>query len=105
MASVTLTADTFERTVKGDGIVLVDFWADWCGPCKMMAPELARAAESAAGEWVVAKLDTEQLPAVAQRFQVTSIPLLVLFGEGRERAREAGARPAAAIRQFVQQHV
>ena len=85
--------------------VLVDFWAAWCGPCKMMAPELTRAAHLAGGKWLAAKLDTEALPEPAQRYGVTSIPLLVLFSGGRETARSAGARPAAGITQFVQQHV
>ena len=80
--------------------VLVDFWAPWCGPCKMVAPELAKVAADGPGRWLVAKVNTEELPAPAQRNRVSAIPLLVLFNGGREIARQAGALPAAGIRQF-----
>jgi thioredoxin 2 len=85
--------------------VLVDFWAEWCGPCKMVAPEVAKVATLGAGRWLVAKLNTEEVPGPAQQFRVTSIPLFILFGGGREIARQAGAMPAAALRQFVEQNV
>jgi len=82
--------------------VLVDFWAPWCGPCKMVAPEVAKVASEASGRWVVAKVNTEELPALAQRLRINAIPLMAVF-KGRELAREAGAIPASAIRQFVEQ--
>ena len=85
--------------------VLVDFWAEWCGPCKMIAPELEKVAARGAGQWIVAKVNTELLPEVAQRFRVSSIPLLVLFRGGQEIARQAGAMPAAGIEQFIQARV
>jgi len=83
--------------------VLVDFWASWCGPCKILAPELVKIAGEGAGRWLIAKVSTEELPALAQRFRISSIPTLTLFKAGREVARQAGAMPAAAIRQFIQQ--
>jgi thioredoxin 2 len=83
--------------------VLVDFWAPWCGPCKMVAPELAKVAADGAGRWLVAKVNTEELPGVAQRFRVNAIPTLVLFRNGRELARRSGAMPASAIRPFIEQ--
>ena len=83
--------------------VLTDFWAPWCGPCKMVASELAKVAADGAGRWLVAKVNTEELPGLAQRFRVSAIPTLVLFKAGHEAARQAGAMPASAIRQFIEQ--
>jgi thioredoxin 2 len=82
--------------------VLVDFWAPWCGPCKMVAPELVKVATESAGYLVVAKVNTEELPSLGRRFRVTAIPTMVLFKGGTEVARQAGAMPAPAIRKFIE---
>lgn len=82
--------------------VLVDFWASWCGPCKMVAPELVKVARAGAGRFIVAKVSTEELPEIAAKFGIRSIPTLAVFRGGRELARQAGAMPAAAIQQFVE---
>ncbi len=88
----------FDEFIRGASLpVLVDFWAPWCGPCRIVGPELEKLAKKHAGKLVVAKLNTEDVPAVARRFQISSIPTMVLFRSGKEAQRLSGAMPAKAI--------
>jgi thioredoxin 2 len=92
----------FDALVSRSSIpIIVDFWAPWCGPCRTMAPELAKVAQRMAGEVLVVKVNTDAEPELAERFRIRSIPTIAVFRDGREITRAAGARPASAIEALV----
>jgi thioredoxin 2 len=101
-----LVMQTHDKAVRSDEIpLIVDYWAPWCGPCKMMAPEFAKAAGVLRLQARFAKIDTEQFASVSQRLQIRGIPLLILYTKGQEIARLSGARPSNEIEAFVRQHI
>ena len=98
-----LHSEDFDQIVAQASLpVVVDYWAPWCGPCRMVAPELMKVAARNAGRLLVVKVNTDALTDLGERFGIRSIPTLAVFAGGREAARTTGARPAADIEAFVQ---
>ncbi len=95
-----LSEENFHKEV-GQGLTLVDFFADWCGPCRMLAPVLDRVAKDVEGKANIAKLDIDNAQKIAAQFQVTSVPTLILFKEGKEVGRLVGLNDQAAIKSFI----
>ena len=104
--TITVTDDTFDEEVKGSTEpVLVDFWAEWCGPCRMIAPVLEDIAVSRKGALKVAKLNIDDNLGVTTRFDVQSIPTLILFKDGEPVVRMVGARGRAALDEAIDRYL
>ena len=102
----TPDAATFDALLTKTALpIVVDFWAPWCGPCRMVAPELARVAAQTAGRYLILKVNTDAIPELGERFSIRSIPTMAVFEGGREVSRSTGARPAAEILAFIQSAV
>jgi thioredoxin 2 len=98
---VATTADFDTLVAHAPLPIVVDYWAPWCGPCRMVAPELEKVATRNAGRLLVVKVNTDVLSDLGERFSIRSIPTMAVFASGREVARASGARPAAEIEAFV----
>ena len=103
MATVAVTDDTFDAEVKNSDIpVLVDFWAEWCGPCKMIAPALEEISEELEGQVTIAKMDIMENTGIPGEMGVQSIPLMVLFKDGKPVAQKLGAAPKGQLKQWLE---
>ncbi len=100
-----LTADTFEPSIAGDTPTLVDFWAEWCAPCRAIAPILVDIASDLGSRLRVVKLNADEHPDVVQRLGIMSIPTLILFVKGEERARIVGARAKEQLLKEIEPHL
>ncbi|MQA82208.1 MAG: thiol reductase thioredoxin [Streptosporangiales bacterium] len=101
MATVELTTENFDDTVRGPGIVLVDFWAAWCGPCRMFGPVFARASEQHT-DLTFGKVDTEAQPVLARAYGISSIPTLMAVRDGVVLYAEPGALPAPMLEELIE---
>jgi len=102
MSTIDLTATNFDATIQNNKLVLIDFWASWCGPCRSFAPVFSAAAKKNP-DLVFAKVDTEAQPQLAAQFQIRSIPTLAIFKEQVMIFSQPGALPAAALDQLIEQ--
>lgn len=102
MATVEITGDNFQDTVSKEGIVLLDFWAEWCGPCKRFGPIFEEVSDEFS-QYTFGKIDTEANQELAAALQIQSIPTLMMFRDGVLLARESGLLPAAALKELIGQ--
>ena len=100
-----VTDQDFEKVVQGGKPVLVDFWAPWCGPCRIIGPIVEELAPSYEGRAVIAKMNVDDNPMVAQRFGVTSIPTLMMFKDGKLVDRVVGAMPKSELQKFIDRNL
>ncbi|MDQ2094325.1 thioredoxin [Rhodalgimonas zhirmunskyi] len=106
MATVAVTDDTFDAEVKNSDIpVVVDFWAEWCGPCKMIGPSLEELSAEMEGKVKIAKVDVDQNPNAAAAMGVRGIPALFIFKNGEVVSNMAGARPKAALQSWIEESI
>jgi len=99
-----ITDSNFEDTIRKNNVVFVDFWANWCGPCRALAPTIEELAKEFNGKILVGKLDVDENPVTAERFQVFSIPTMILFKNGKETERLVGLCPKNRIADTLNKH-
>ena len=104
--AITLNESNFDREVNNsDKPVLVDFWAEWCGPCKLIAPLIEEIAREKAGSVKVGKVNVDENPSISQRYGIKGIPTLILFKGGKEEERVVGATSKEAIARMIEKHI
>lgn len=105
MAVIHITDSTFDQTIKNEGLVLVDFWAPWCGPCNFLAPILDELAEQMGDKITIAKLNVDENPVTAGKFGILSIPTLKLFKNGIEVETRVGVQPLDELKNMVNKYL
>ncbi len=100
-----LTDSNFEQAIKSNKVALVDFWANWCGPCRALAPTIVEVTKEYASKALIAKLDVDESPVTAERFQVFSIPTMIIFKDGQEVERLVGLSPKNRITEALQKYL
>jgi thioredoxin len=99
-----ITDSNIEETLKKNKLVFVDFWANWCGPCRALAPTIVEIAKEYNGKALIGKLDVDENPASAEKYQVFSIPTMIVFKDGKEAERLVGLCPKSRITETLQKH-
>jgi thioredoxin 1 len=99
-----ITDANFEETIKKTKLVFVDFWANWCGPCRALAPTIVELAKEYSGKVTIGKLDVDENPVSAEKFQVFSIPTMIIFKDGQEAERLVGLCPKNRITEALKKH-
>ena len=101
---IELNADNFESEIK-NGVTLVDFWAEWCGPCKMLTPVIHELADDFAGKAKVAKLNVDECGEIAMKFGIMSIPTIIIFKDGQPAEKSIGAAPKETLAELINNHL
>lgn len=104
MGIVHATDNTLDQVIRGNRVVLVDFWAPWCGPCRILSPILDQLAEEMGDELVIAKVNVDENPFAAIKHQIQGIPTLKLYVDGQETASTVGVLPLGRLKAWVMQH-
>ena len=98
---IVLTSENFDKEIAGDTPILVDFWASWCGPCRMLAPTIEQLAHESDGSYRIGKVNVDDEGEIAARFGIQSIPTLIVFKNGEEVTRSLGVKPKGAILEML----
>lgn len=102
---LVVNENNFDEIINSDKVVLIDFWAEWCGPCKMFLPTLQEIAEEFTGEAIIGKVNVDENPGLAEKYGVMSIPTVYIFHKGKEIDKFSGARPKPLVSNMLKKHI